>query len=143
MLVIARRVQESLVFPSVQAAIHIVAARSNAVRLGIEAPPEVTVLRGELYERLGGAKVQPAGTGPPEVEAAHREHALRNHLNNISLALGMLRRQLRACLTAEARAVLDRAEHECLALRQQLETPARAGAPAVPVTPVSANGAGR
>jgi carbon storage regulator CsrA len=145
MLVIARRVQECLVLPSVRASIQVVAVRSNAVRLGIEAPPEVTVLRGELYEQLAGPEAQPNATGPPEAETARREHALRNHLNNISLVLGMLRRQLGPCLTVAARALLDRAGDECVALRQHLETQPRAGAQAVAVTPPSAslNGAGR
>ncbi len=142
MLVIARRVQESLVLPSVEASIHVVAVRSHAVRLGIEAPPEVTVLRGELYERLGGREAQPGATGPPEPGAARREHQLRNHLNNVSLALGMLRRQLGSCLSVGARALLDRATDECVALRQHLEAPARTEVQAVTAPPVSVNGAG-
>jgi carbon storage regulator CsrA len=144
MLVIARRVQECLVLPSVQASIHVVAVRSNAVRLGVEAPPEVTVLRGELYERLGGSEAPAGAAGPPESGAARREHALRNHLNNISLALGMLRRQLGPSSTTGARELLDRAGDECVALRQLLETRPRAEVLAVTVTPppASVNGAG-
>jgi carbon storage regulator CsrA len=143
MLVVARRVQESLIIPSIQAAIHVVAVRSNAVRLGVEAPSEVTVLRGELYERLGRPETPPAASVPPEAAARH-EHLLRNHLNNVSLALGMLRRQLGASLTVGVRTLLDRAAEECQILGQHLQalcaTEVQAGTPAV--APASLLGAG-
>jgi two-component system, OmpR family, response regulator len=118
MLVIARRVQESLVFPSVEATVRVVAVRAGSVRLGIEAPPEVTVLRAELCERttapreVVGARRAPAQAGP-----ARQEHFIRNRLNNITLALGMLRRRL----APGAQGLLDRVAEECRLLREQLE----------------------
>jgi carbon storage regulator CsrA len=40
MLVLARRLNERILFPCIQAAIEVVAVRGSVVRLGIEAPPE-------------------------------------------------------------------------------------------------------
>jgi carbon storage regulator CsrA len=121
MLVIARRAQESLIIPSARATIRVVAIRSASVRLGVEAPPEVTVYREELYERLAAAGADVADlSSPPPPDAGRSEHQVRNHLNNITLALGMLRRQLGASLTAGVQALLDAAAGECVSLRQQL-----------------------
>jgi carbon storage regulator CsrA len=120
MLVIARRAQESLIIPSARATIQVVAIRSGSVRLGVEAPPEVKVYREELYERLQETGAGAASSFPPVPDAGGSEHQVRNHLNNITLALGMLRRQLGASLTAGVQAFLDAAAGECVALRQQL-----------------------
>src|SRR5437764_13796245 len=103
MLVIARRAQENLIIPSARATLRGVAIRSGSVRLGIEAPPEVKVYREELYERLVAVD---ADAAPPLPDAGRSEHLVRNHLNNIALALGMLRRQLGASLTARVQALL-------------------------------------
>jgi carbon storage regulator CsrA len=139
MLVIARREQENLIIPSAQATIRVVAIRSGSVRLGVEAPPEVKVYREELYDRLraAGADTAPPAA-PPQAAAGHSEHQVRNHLNNITLALGMLRRQLGTSLTAGVQALLDAAAGECVALRQQLGGEAESAAPAV----LSLGGAG-
>jgi carbon storage regulator CsrA len=145
MLVIARRAQESLIIPSARATIQVVAIRSGSVRLGVEAPPEVKVYREELYERL---KETDAGAAPldspPLPDAGSSEHQVRNHLNNITLALGMLRRQLGASLTAGVQALLDAAAGECVALRQQLAALLGGEAGSETQTPVqpSLNGAG-
>jgi carbon storage regulator CsrA len=143
MLVIARREQENLVIPSARATIRVVAIRSGSVRLGVEAPPEVKVYREELYERLrvAGADTAPPAA-PPQPAADHSEHQVRNHFNNITLALGMLRRQLGTSLTTGVQTLLDAAAGECVALRQQLTAllggEAESAAPAV----LSLGGAG-
>jgi carbon storage regulator len=120
MLVIARRAQESLIIPSARATIRVVAIRSGSVRLGVEAPPEVTVYREELYERLRAGGEAAAEVSPLSPSPGRHEHLVRNHLHNMTQALGMLRRQLGNSLTAGAQALLDRAAGECAALRQQL-----------------------
>jgi carbon storage regulator CsrA len=48
MLVLSRRVREALVFPELGITVRILHLKGGAVRLGIEAPPEVRVLREEL-----------------------------------------------------------------------------------------------
>ena len=48
MLVLSRRVNERLLIPCVRAAIQVIAAGPGSVRLGIEAPPHVKILREEL-----------------------------------------------------------------------------------------------
>jgi carbon storage regulator CsrA len=50
-LVLSRRIQEKIVLPGLGVTIEIVAAQPGVVRLGIDAPPDVTILRSELFER--------------------------------------------------------------------------------------------
>ena len=48
MLAISRRADEGIVFPSLGIRVHLLRLTGSGARVGIEAPPEVTVLRDEL-----------------------------------------------------------------------------------------------
>jgi carbon storage regulator CsrA len=48
MLVLSRRLREKIVLPSLGVTVQVLGVRRGAVRLGIDAPPDVTVLREEL-----------------------------------------------------------------------------------------------
>lgn len=50
MLVLSRKVNESLIIDS-HIKVTVVAIRGNAVRLGVDAPPDVQVLREEVLSR--------------------------------------------------------------------------------------------
>ena len=51
MLVLSRRLNEKVVLPGLGITVQVLAIRRGAVRLGIEAPPGVTVLREELVDK--------------------------------------------------------------------------------------------
>ncbi len=97
MLVLSRRAEEKIVFPQSGITVHILGVRGNVVRIGVEAPPEIKVIRGEL-----------AGTQAPAAAAKRPapSHALRNRLNKISLLTNLLERQWAAGRTDEAGATL-------------------------------------
>jgi carbon storage regulator CsrA len=57
MLVLSRRIDEAIVFPGLNITVRLLQIRGGGVRLGIDAPPEVAVLREEL---LGPAAVAPS-----------------------------------------------------------------------------------
>jgi carbon storage regulator len=59
MLVLSRRLSERIQFPGLNITVQVVAIRPGVVRLGIEAPPHVTVLREELLAQ----PPTPAATG--------------------------------------------------------------------------------
>jgi carbon storage regulator CsrA len=68
MLVLSRRVGERIFFPSLGAYVQVLAVNGGTVRLGIEAPSEVPVLREELQNlrplflaRSASIHSQPAG----------------------------------------------------------------------------------
>ncbi len=70
MLVLSRRVGEQIVLPNREVTITVVAASGNKVRLGITAPAETAVHRGEVWHRIHGSCDAPsedsgeAGRGP-------------------------------------------------------------------------------
>jgi carbon storage regulator CsrA len=51
MLVLSRRLHEKIVFPGLNITVQVLSTASGVVRLGIEAPPDVAVLREELVGR--------------------------------------------------------------------------------------------
>jgi carbon storage regulator CsrA len=59
MLVLSRRLSEKLLFPGLNVAVQILSIKGNVVRLGIDAPRDVAVLREELL-------------GKPMTAAPHR-----------------------------------------------------------------------
>ncbi len=50
MLVLSRRVRETIYFPALNVTVQVVGVKRGRVRLAIEAPPDVTVLRDELRD---------------------------------------------------------------------------------------------
>jgi carbon storage regulator CsrA len=101
MLVLSRRQGQRILFPSLGIAVSVLPGKGNAVRLGIEAPRDVGVLREEL---AGTVELNPAAD-PKDREANHDARTL---LNALGLALLVAEKQLKAGLVADAqRTLLD------------------------------------
>jgi carbon storage regulator len=56
-LVLSRRLHESIVLPSLNVTIKVVAMKGDRVRLGIEAPADIRVMREELLQDQSQAPV--------------------------------------------------------------------------------------
>jgi carbon storage regulator len=124
MLVLSRRPDEKILLPTAPAVIKVIAAQSNMVRLGIEAPAHVPILREELC--VGSAALPlpgPADEAEGPLCSPQLRHAVRNRLNNLILGMTLLRMRLGKCDPA-ARRTLDGLEAELEALRQQVAPPA-------------------
>jgi carbon storage regulator len=52
MLVLSRRLNQKIVLPGLGVTIAVVAVRGNAVRLGIQAPPQVPLAREEVLAHV-------------------------------------------------------------------------------------------
>jgi two-component system, OmpR family, response regulator len=130
MLVLSRRLNEKLVFPTINAAVRVVSVKPGVVRLGIEAPDSVPVFREEL---LGRAEFQ----APPQVDHAQAlcqlRHLFNNRLNASAVGLALLRRQLELGRTEDAKAT--KLSQEVQALRDGVEA---GSAPARPAHPKAA-----
>ena len=50
MLVLTRRLHEKIVLPDLNITIQVVAVKGDRVRIGIEAPPDIHVMREELLQ---------------------------------------------------------------------------------------------
>lgn len=55
MLVLSRKVGERIVLPDCNVTVTLLEINGNKIRLGISAPPEVTVHREEIWRRLKAA----------------------------------------------------------------------------------------
>ena len=87
MLVLSRKFNEKLVLPLIQTTIQIVSVKAGAVRLGVDAPKRIKVIRDELYK---AGELPPAEQGGM-VLSREEKHAIRNQLNTVNLAVTMLR----------------------------------------------------
>ena len=65
MLVLSRRVREKIYFPALNVTVQVVGVTHGRVRLAIEAPPDVTVLRDELRDRGGNRDAANGLVAPP------------------------------------------------------------------------------
>ena len=71
MLVLSRKVNETVEFPELGITVEVVRVKGNTVRLGIKAPNSVRILRGEPVEIVSEfEELQPAMSFS---EAAHQE----------------------------------------------------------------------
>jgi carbon storage regulator CsrA len=115
MLVLSRRLNEKVLIPQFNTAIQVVAIKPGAVRLGIAAPPEVTVLREEVRDRAAEwgaplpAPAEPAA-GAKKLQEINR--LLRNRLKVAHRGLHELRTKLEAGLLIDAEETLDRLEED-------------------------------
>ncbi len=110
MLVLSRRENETVVFANLGIQIEIVRVAGKVARLGIRAPRDVHVLRGELIDRgehslneqatAEDSAARPAAKTDMET-SRERRHAIRNRLNKAMLGLQVLQANLEAGQTAD------------------------------------------
>lgn len=117
MLVLSRRQNQCVLFPTLGISIEIVQIKGNTIRLGIQAPPDVTVLRKELI-----AHQDPAASCWPRSGTQGRgwNHEMRGRLNTAVMALYVVEKQIRAGLTCDAEATLQEALQVLQSLDQTL-----------------------
>jgi carbon storage regulator CsrA len=90
MLVVTRRPSQKISFPSLGITVQILKITRNAARVGIEAPPEIKILRDEL---------SPASS--PSTKSKN-DHALANALSKLTLAIHLARKQWEAGRATQA-----------------------------------------
>jgi carbon storage regulator CsrA len=105
MLVLSRRTKEKIVFPTLGITLEVCSVKGNNVRIGIDAPPSVPIVREELAK---------------STQYTSERHRLRNRLHTVSLAVHLAHRQLQAGLDEDAQETLDGALRDFTALDQEL-----------------------
>ena len=127
MLVLSRKLNERLVFPAFGTFIQILGIRSNTVRLGIDAPAAVEVLREELY----AAK---CGTEPDRDQPDSQEQPLAalvlKRLEIAAEGLQILADQLGTSLAAEAMSTLEGIREEVEFMKARVNEPTKSNDPA-------------
>ncbi len=104
MLVLSRKENQTIRFPHLGVSVEILRVEGNRVRVGIDAPKDVRILRGELETGEETASSEQVKTADQQ-----RNHDLRNRLNSASLAMHLLQKQLDAGLVDDAEQTLSRA----------------------------------
>ena len=109
MLVLSRKLSEKIVLPTMNVAIQVVAIKGGTVRLGVDAPQAVPVLREEIPDRAaewGSRAIRPGESWPDKAESGKFWRPLRERVKSTAAGLGLLRLQLDIGLAEEARATL-------------------------------------
>jgi CheY-like chemotaxis protein len=96
--------------------------KRGRVRLGVEAPPEVTVLREELQDRTPEWRKRELGLDDPAEESNLWQQLVRNRLQVAGLGLAALHRQLESGQIQDAEETLQRIEEDHQLLRQRLRS---------------------
>jgi len=97
MLVLSRRLYEKILFPGFDTSVQVVGIKPGQVRLGIEAPEEVRVLREEVPDRVaewGPAPEPEFSEGPPALIRLNQ--LLKKRLEIARRGLSEVRAHLRA-----------------------------------------------
>jgi carbon storage regulator CsrA len=122
MLVLSRRSNEKIVFPGFATSVQVLAIKSGVVRLGIQAPPQVTVLRDEVHQRRMEWQASEATANPNGVPSTFQElnQLINNRLHVASVGLAQLREQLQAGFIQDAEMTLAKIDEDWQLLRQRL-----------------------
>jgi carbon storage regulator CsrA len=136
MLVLSRRLDEKILLPTVPAIIKVISSQAGLVRLGIEAPSHVPILREELCRGDRTGVTRPAVPSPGDGPAPNL--VARNRLNNLLLGLTLLRMQLVEC-DPVIRKTLDGLEEEVQALRRAVSQSDAQGEAASPEAALAVN----
>lgn len=128
MLILSRRASETIRFPQLGISVSIVSVKGNRVQVGIDAPPEIQVLRRELEsnsdERPGsrGNTLKTCGTSSvsssSQMDSKKAQHDFVNRLNKATLGLLLAQKQLAAGQVESA----DKTLVNALARLLELET---------------------
>ena len=105
--------------PAINTSIQIVSIKQGVVRIGIDAPEEVVVLREEI---LANKEVEFGSALKNLLESqvlpAHTRHEIRNRLNTVTVGFALLRRQIQAGQQQDALLTLQKLEEEFSGIKQ-------------------------
>lgn len=103
MLVLSRRTNETVRFPQLGISVSIVSVKGNRVQVGVDAPPEIKIIRKELEAAVGQTARQQSDPSRPFVDnslknlGADRErHDFKNRINRAVLGLHLAQKLLNA-----------------------------------------------
>ena len=96
MLVLSRRSKDKVVFPQLGITVHFIRVQSGQVKIGIDAPREIKILRDELSSDEASFERQ-LSLLPRDVR-----HGIRNELHQVSVGLHLYKELMTASLPEEA-----------------------------------------
>jgi carbon storage regulator CsrA len=121
MLVLSRRMNEEILFPGMNISVKVLAVTSGKVSLGVQAPPEVNIIRAELPNRVaewGVAEEAPAANSV-EIRLRKQNTQLRHRLKAAAADLRLLRRQLQLEMWSDAEDTAANMQNDFRVTKQQ------------------------
>ncbi len=120
MLVLSRGRNDKVVFPTLGISVEILRVMgSNKVRLGIEAPKDVPVVRAEIFAQEPGCRIVDQAASQERLN-----HRMRNRLQKATLGLRLLQRMLETGQAVDTEPTIFRIFNELKSLEQELAPPA-------------------
>lgn len=104
MLVLSRRPDQKIVFPSIDVTIKLLKVRGRVAKIGIDAPRELQILREEVSS---SQEEKTSPRNPPKSITASDHHELRSQLNAAKMALRLAQRQISKGDSTKAAQTLD------------------------------------
>ena len=130
MLVLSRRPSEKILFPNVGISVEIIQTKGNTVRVGIEAPEDIRILRGELEQtepHCNPLKKMDRVAISSQTNADHLDASqlaeINGRIEEISLALALAQNQQRQGLSEHVEVALEQAIDRLTELKQQVLEP--------------------
>ena len=98
MLVLTRRSKDKIFFPQLDVTIHFIRVQSGQVKVGVDAPREITILRDEIRDNA------PATISEHKLASLPKNvrHGIRNELHQISVGMHLYKELMSAGLKDEA-----------------------------------------
>jgi carbon storage regulator CsrA len=116
MLVLSRGQNDKIVFPTLGITVEILRLVGSKVRLGIEAPKEIPVLRDELIENVEAR----SAIHDRSTVAGSLTHATRNRLHTATLGLSVLQMMLETGKAVDAEPMIFKIFNELKSLEAEL-----------------------
>ncbi|QEF96243.1 hypothetical protein Mal15_02700 [Stieleria maiorica] len=104
MLVLSRRTKDKVSFPQVGVTVHFIRVQSGQVKIGIDAPRSITIVRDEVSD--GDAIAEMVRRQIAQLPQETR-HGIRNELHEITVGLHLYRELIRAGINDEAEETFD------------------------------------
>jgi carbon storage regulator CsrA len=104
MLVLSRKEDEKVCFPGLGITVQILRVKGSRVRLGVDAPVEVRIIRDEVDD--DGRDGSPSRTHVIRLPQDLR-HEIRNELNSLSIALHLFKQEMDAGYHQDAESTFD------------------------------------
>jgi carbon storage regulator CsrA len=114
MLVLSTRLHDKITFPDIDTIIEVVAMQSGTVRLGIDAPEKVRVLRDALPDRA----TEWGQDAPATLHQLNR--LVEKRLEITRQGLDEMRQHLQGGRTEDAEALLEKIDEDLLMLRRRV-----------------------
>lgn len=107
MLVLTRQTEQQILFPDLGVRVRVLKVRDRIVKLGVDAPPEIQILRDEIRPFLPPPKPSPASSRVGRESSDQAEHRRRNELNVLQLRLDILQERIYAGEVINAAMLID------------------------------------